>query len=69
VAAVSLVPLLACGAGDAADRVQERPPFDADSAYALLVRQVEFGPRVPGTDGHAAQLAWMTSYLEERADT
>jgi glutaminyl-peptide cyclotransferase len=45
------------------------PDFDADSAFALLERQVAFGPRVPGTAGHAAQLQWMTDYLSERADT
>ncbi|HSJ08337.1 MAG TPA: M28 family peptidase [Longimicrobiales bacterium] len=45
------------------------PPFDADSAHALLRRQVAFGPRVPGMPGHAAQLAWMTAFLRERADT
>jgi hypothetical protein len=45
------------------------PDFDADSAFSLLARQVAFGPRVPGTAGHAAQLEWMTSYLRERADT
>jgi glutaminyl-peptide cyclotransferase len=45
------------------------PGFDADAAFALLERQVAFGPRAPGTPGHAAQLAWMTDYLEARADT
>ncbi len=45
------------------------PAFDADSAFALLKRQVAFGPRVPGTKGHAAQLAWMQEYLRSRADT
>lgn len=58
------------GGGDgiaAADRAA--PGFDADSAFALLARQVAFGPRVPGTEGHAAQLEWMTSYLGARADT
>jgi Zn-dependent M28 family amino/carboxypeptidase len=45
------------------------PAFNADSAFALLKRQVAFGPRVPGTAGHAAQLAWMQGYLAGRADT
>ena len=45
------------------------PDFRGDTALALLRRQVEFGPRVPGTEGHSAQLAWMTAYLRERADT
>jgi Zn-dependent M28 family amino/carboxypeptidase len=40
----------------------------------LVRRQVEFGPRVPGTDGHAAQLSWMIARLDSlapvtRADT
>ena len=45
------------------------PPFSADSAFAYLKKQVAFGPRVPGTPGHAAQLAWMTEFLRARADT
>ena len=61
------------GGAVASDRipVEERqaPTFDADSAFALLERQVAFGPRVPGTEGHQAQLEWMRSYLAERADT
>ena len=48
---------------------RDMPKFDADSAFVLLRRQVEFGPRVPGTPPHAAQLAWMTEYLRSRADT
>ncbi|MGH7501050.1 MAG: M28 family peptidase [Longimicrobiales bacterium] len=43
--------------------------FDADSAYAHVRTQVGFGPRVPGSTGHAAQLEWMAAYLRERADT
>lgn len=45
------------------------PEFRGDTAFALLRRQVEFGPRVPGSAGHRAQLEWMTAYLRERADT
>lgn len=45
------------------------PPFNADTAFAYVTRQVAFGPRVPGTPGHAAQLEWMTEFLRERADT
>lgn len=47
----------------------EVPDFDAAAAFELLRQQVAFGPRVPGTEGHAAQLEWMTGYLRERADT
>ncbi|MGI9190367.1 MAG: M28 family peptidase [Longimicrobiaceae bacterium] len=56
--------------GDSAEASPiDRPDFSADSAYAFLHRQVEFGPRVPGTPGHAAQLAWMKTILERHADT
>ena len=45
------------------------PPFSADTAFAYLKKQVAFGPRVPGTPGHRAQLEWMKQFLSERADT
>lgn len=37
--------------------------FDADSAYSYVARQVEFGPRVPGTPAHSACAAWLESEL------
>lgn len=40
------------------------PAFNADSAYAFVQKQVDFGPRVPGTKSHAATKAWMISKLE-----
>ena len=43
--------------------------FRAELAEELVRRQMEFGPRVPGTPEHAAALEWMTEYLAERADT
>ncbi|MGQ0563228.1 MAG: M28 family peptidase [Gemmatimonadota bacterium] len=45
------------------------PHFSGDSAYQHIRTQVAFGPRVPNTAGHRAQLAWMLEYLRERADT
>lgn len=73
---VPLVPLLgACSEAGGARGLQSSldlsnvPTFYADSAFALLERQVAFGPRVPGLPGHAEQLSWMTTYLRERADT
>jgi hypothetical protein len=66
-----LILLLALGCGGpvagASSRVQAS--FSADSAYAHVRTQVGFGPRVPGTAGHAAQLEWMIGYLRARADT
>ena len=45
------------------------PKISGDSAYEHIKTQVAFGPRVPNTAGHRAQLAWMREYLAERADT
>jgi hypothetical protein len=40
------------------------PTFNADSAYAFIQKQVDFGPRVPGTPGHATTKDWMIAKLE-----
>ena len=41
----------------------ERPAFDAARAFADVERQVAFGPRVPGSDAHAAMLDWLVARL------
>ena len=38
--------------------------FDGERAYADVVAQVEMGPRVPGSAGHAAFIEWATAQLE-----
>lgn len=55
--------------GAPAEAAADRPPFNSASAWEHLRRQVAFGPRIPGTPGHAAQLRWMKEYLAARADT
>ncbi len=50
-------------AGDGSSTV---PDFDADRAFQLLRRQVEMGPRNPGSEGHAACLRWLRGYLDEQ---
>jgi glutaminyl-peptide cyclotransferase len=64
----------ACGAPDEQDRVSfavrvDRPSFDSSRAFEDLQAQVAFGPRVPGTEGHAQQLQWMQELLRGLADT
>jgi hypothetical protein len=44
------------------------PSFDRDAAWAYLEAQLEFGPRAPGTEGHAACADWMLEVLRARAD-
>ena len=72
---VTVLPLAvaACDGGDSEAggitvRV-ERPPFDADRAFQDLERQVAFGPRIPGSAGHAQQLEWLETELRTLADT
>lgn len=64
-----LLPFAACADDGGATPRVDRPPFPGDQAYALLLEQVGFGPRVPGEPGHERQLAWMNEWLAERADT
>jgi len=45
------------------------PPFDADSAYAFVRWQVDFGPRVPGTAAHAACGDWIVARLKAAGAT
>lgn len=63
----------ACGDGNdlsaPVELVESRPGFDGSSALALVDTQVAFGPRVPGTSGHAAQLQWMVARLSGWADS
>lgn len=40
------------------------PAFSGAKAFALLERQCAFGPRVPGTAGHAKCLEFMTAELK-----
>lgn len=44
-------------------------PFDGAAAYRAVEAQVAFGPRIPGTPGHAAEAAWLDSLLRPLADT
>ena len=47
----------------------ERPQFNAVRAFQDLETQVAFGPRIPGSAGHARQLEWLETQLRALADT
>ncbi|MBI4410271.1 MAG: M28 family peptidase [Gemmatimonadetes bacterium] len=74
-AVLALVACVSSGCRAEGDRAQPAaaaavaPPFDAQRAYELLAQQVGFGPRAPGSPGHARQLEWMLQHLRARADT
>jgi glutaminyl-peptide cyclotransferase len=45
------------------------PRFNADSAYYFVKKQVDFGPRVPGTKAHDECANWLVEKLSKYADT
>ena len=63
--------MMACG--NPAERTGEEdrqktyrpvPAFNADSAYAYIQQQVDFGPRVPNTEPHNQTRDWIIAKLE-----
>ncbi|HET9064463.1 MAG TPA: M28 family peptidase [Gemmatimonadales bacterium] len=64
--ALSLVLVGACADGGA---MQFVPEFDGARALERARTQLDFGPRIPGTDGHAAMAAWLDSTARALADT
>jgi hypothetical protein len=45
------------------------PEFDGERALQYIRTQLDFGPRIPGTEGHVRMAAWLDSTLRSRADT
>ena len=57
------------GASEPAEVTVKSPPFNADSAYAYVKRQVDFGPRVPNSPAHSSCGDYLVSTLRVFADT
>jgi hypothetical protein len=68
---LTLLFLGACSSSDKKSETEkpapliEVPSFNADSAYALVQAQVDFGPRVPNTSPHVATGDWIIRKLEQ----
>ena len=45
------------------------PDFNADSAYNYVKKQLDFGPRVPGSEAHAQCADWFVDFFSDKADT
>ena len=43
--------------------------FDGPASFRYIEAQVAFGPRIPGTEAHRREAAWLDSLLHQRADT
>ena len=70
--ALALTGAVACGNSKKADDTQatekktavKAPAFDADSAYAYIKAQTDFGPRVPNTQAHRNCGEYLAKQLE-----
>jgi len=69
--ALMLILLFSCGGGTERDleevvevTYESFPQFNADSAYAFIQKQVDFGPRVPNSPGHTATGKWLMEKFE-----
>jgi hypothetical protein len=58
--------LAACGGESGPPPARE---FDGATALKAVVTQVEFGPRIPGTPGHAAMAKWLDSLVRTKSDS
>ena len=45
------------------------PDFNADSAYNYVKKQLDFGPRVPGSVAHKQCAEWFVEFISGKADT
>ncbi|HEU4698308.1 MAG TPA: M28 family peptidase [Gemmatimonadales bacterium] len=67
-----LAAAVTAGAGLAGCRREAAPPpreFDGQAAFRYAERQMSFGPRIPGTDGHRRMAEWLEQELRGKADT
>lgn len=62
----ALVLFMGCQSGDTLPAAPH-PPIDGEAALESVHRQLSFGHRIPGSPGHAAQLAWMMARLDSLA--
>ena len=62
---ICVILLVSCGGNDGAKgkieisiELKSAPVVNADSAYAFVQAQVDFGPRVPNTQAHRDASKW-----------
>ena len=70
---LALTGVVACGSSKKSDDTEatekkvviKAPAFDADSAYAYVKAQTDFGPRVPNTQAHKECGEYLAKQLEK----
>ena len=63
--ACALIVAIACNRSEAAPGT----PFDGEAARRYVKAQLDFGPRVPGTEAHRRTGDWIAEQMRQRADT
>lgn len=63
----TILSMASCGGGTGP--VRPRTAFDGHAALALIKTQLDFGPRIPGTDGARRCGDWIIEQMRARADT
>jgi hypothetical protein len=61
---LAILTLLACGRERGA-----RTAFSGEAALAYAKTQLDFGPRIPGSEAHRKTGDWIVAQMKERADT
>ena len=57
------------GNAPSAPAARQMPAFSADSAYAAIGRQLDFGPRVPGSEAQQKCAEWLEAELKRHGAT
>jgi hypothetical protein len=66
VVAIAALAIVGC---DTEGTTRTKPPFDGKAALEYARTQVEFGPRVPGTEAARKAGDWIIEQMKSRADT
>ena len=61
-----VVGLLAAAVGACGPEPSAEAEFSGERAFRLVAEQMEFGPRYPGSAGHAAVQSWIEGQLREQ---
>jgi len=65
----AFVSVVSCGGGPPANGGRARTAFDGRGALLYVKTQLDFGPRIPGTDGARRCGDWIIAEMMRRADT
>src|SRR5579871_160843 len=68
-ALAALVSAASCGGGGQAALKHPKTAFDGQAAYGYIKTQLDFGPRIPGTEGAQRCGDWIVSQMRAVADT